>query len=211
MKLNSIFTSGAVLPAGKPLRIFGEGEGKGIITFAGVTKEVLSEEGFFLAEFPPMQYGGPYTISLSSKEECVTLNDIYIGEVYLFAGQSNMEFVLKSSNTKKEDYKENPKLRLFCVPLEFTGTERWQEAKFGVIEDFSALGYLTGNKIATDKDVHVGIIACAMGASSIRSWLPVGTLERIGVDISPEKLHADHFGNYGARNHEGYLYAKKAI
>ena len=97
MKLNNIFTSGAVFPAGKTIRIFGTGKGECEIEFADVKKSVKSEDDIWCAEFPAMEYGGPYTLNFTSGGERVTLNDIYIGEVYLFGGQSNIAFMLKAS------------------------------------------------------------------------------------------------------------------
>lgn len=35
--------------------------------------------------------GGPYTVTLSDAEESITFHDIYVGDLWLLAGQSNME------------------------------------------------------------------------------------------------------------------------
>lgn len=209
MKLSPMFTSGAVLPANKPIKIFGVGKGACTVEFANIRKEIVSENDTWCTEFPAMEYGGPYTLVFENEEERVILNDIYVGEVYLCFGQSNMAFMLKSSNTKKEYYRENEKLRLFAVTLDGDGEESWKTARFGVIESYSALGYLIGDEISRSKNIHVGIIACTMGASSIRSWLPKGVLQKLNIEVAPEKLHADHRGEYGAWNGEGYLYERK--
>ena len=208
MKLSSIFTSNAVLPAKKPIRIFGEGNGKCEIEFAGIKKVIVSNEETWCAEFPAMEYGGPYTITFKTEDSLVCLDEIYIGEVYLFAGQSNIAFMLSSSNTPKEKYEENEKLSLFKIPNDLSLEVSWQKARLGTIEEFSALGYLTGNEISKSNDVHVGIIQCAHGASVIDSWLPYGTLDRLGISFKEEEMHYDRFGEYGAWNGEGYLYNK---
>lgn len=54
-----------------------------------------------------MPYSGPYTLTVSFETETVVLEDIYVGEVYLFAGQSNMEWKLRQTVTPDE-------LRRFC-------------------------------------------------------------------------------------------------
>lgn len=208
MKLSPMFTSGAVLPANKPIRIFGTGEGTCEIEFAGIKKKIVSEKECWCVEFPAMQYGGPYTLSLQNDGECATLNDIHIGEVYLFGGQSNIAFMLKSSNTKKEEYEELDNLRLFNLSADVCNLS-WKKAQLGVIEDFSALGYLVGRAIAKEKGIAIGIITCSQGASVIDSWLPAGTLERLGISFKKEEMHRDRFGEYGAWNGEGYLYNKK--
>ena len=144
MRLNNIFTSGAVFPKGKTIRIFGTGKGECEIEFAGIKKSLKSEDDVWCAEFPPMQYGGPYTLIFTSDGERVELNDIYIGEVYLFGGQSNIAFMLKASNTPVEDYEEIEGLRLFKCQNDPSLDECWQSARLGVIEEFSALGYHVG-------------------------------------------------------------------
>lgn len=56
MRLAEIFTSDMVLVAGKPIRIFGEGEGRAAVTLAGVTKEIVSCAAFWCVEFAPMAW-----------------------------------------------------------------------------------------------------------------------------------------------------------
>ena len=52
---------------------------------------------------------------VSDKNESVTLNNVYIGEVYLCSGQSNMQFKLCESTYPKEEYVSNKNLRLFST------------------------------------------------------------------------------------------------
>ena len=111
MELSSIFTSNAVFPANNPIRIFGVGSGKCEIEFAGIKKKAESSEETWCVEFPAMEYGGPYTLEVVLNGEKITLSDIYIGEVYLFAGQSNMQFKLKMSNTPEEMYVSDNRIR----------------------------------------------------------------------------------------------------
>ena len=90
MKLNQIFTSHMVFASGLPIRIYGTGAGEAEIVFAGETRRVISHENEWLVELPPMAYGVPYELVFASAGETVVLEDIYVGEVYVFARQSNM-------------------------------------------------------------------------------------------------------------------------
>ena len=100
MKLATLFSAGAVLQRGKTIPVWGEsapdcviiGELGGNITF-GAT----SSSGRFRLYFPPMDAGGPYTIKVTNRDtgEELEIGDIYVGEVWLASGQSNMEFPLK--------------------------------------------------------------------------------------------------------------------
>lgn len=209
MKLGEVFFSGMVLAAKRVIRIFGSGEGCARIVFGGVEKNVTSEGDTWCAEFPAMEYGGPYTLSFETESETVSLSDIYIGEVYLFSGQSNMGMLLRETNTDASFYEDIPSLRYLGVPLAPEGM-RWQMATREKVGDWSALGYLVGRAIAKEKRVHVWIILAAVGASVIESWMPAGALRRIGIDISVEEKFLDHtHETYGAWNGDGYLYEKK--
>ena len=206
MKLSAIFSDGAVFSANRPIRVFGDGDGKGKVTFADNTKEVISDGGRWCVEFDAMEYGGPYELTLEADGDKQTVSDVYIGEVYLFSGQSNMAFHLGATNTDKKYYEENENLRLLTVFRTQDG-ECWKKAENGVFESFSALGYLVGNEISKKKNIKVGVIACAVGASVIESWMPEGTLEKIGINIPAEEKHLDHTDpEYGVWNHDADLY-----
>ena len=99
MKISDIFTSNMVLPAGKEIRIFGEGEGNVTVTLCGNTAKGVCSDGKWEAVLPPMTYGGPYEMRIELDGEAVTHENVYIGKVYIFAGQSNMQFKLHESAT----------------------------------------------------------------------------------------------------------------
>lgn len=209
MNLDKIFSSHMVFAANKPIRIYGEGEGKIKITFADVEIKTTAENGRWFAEFEPMNYGGPYELRVSCGDEEAILTDIYIGEVYLCAGQSNIEFKLKESNTPEELYKSNNMLRYFSVDKindsdYFKASDGWVLSDKETVKEWSAIGYLTGLEICEKKGVAVGIICCNQGASAIESWVPAGTFEKMGIDISND-LKSDSHTCYEWNKH-GALY-----
>ncbi len=209
MKLSELFSSGMVLAANKPIRIFGTGEGSAAIGFGGTEKSVVSRGGAWSVELPPMEYGGPYSLTFKTESETVVLEDIYIGEVYLFSGQSNMGMRLWQTNTDKALYEDLPSLRYLSVPL-LPEQMKWEAASRETVGEWSALGYLVGRAIAKEKKIHVGIVLCAVGASVIESWMPEGALRNIGIDIPVEEKFLDHtHETYGAWNGDGYLYKNK--
>lgn len=212
MSLNSIFKSHMVFAVGKPIRIYGEGSGNIEISFASYTKQIEPIDGKWFVEFPPMEYGGPYQIIAVSENESVIIEDIYIGDVYLFAGQSNMQFKLHESSAPSSVYKSNEKLRLFSTDrLEageyYTSVDGWVKSEKDTVGNWSAIAYLSGSEIVTRKDIAVGIITCYQGASIIESWVPKGTFEKANINLPLEKKHIDHvhaeFQNW---NVDGKLY-----
>ena len=212
MQADPIFTSRMVFSAGQPIRVYGTGEGTAEITFAGETRTAIAAQGVWEVEFPPMAYGGPYVLTMKLPYGEEILEDIYVGEVYLMAGQSNMQFKLKESNAPKELYRKNPYLRMFSTDrLEksdrFTPADGWVTAEEDSVRDWSALGYLAGDLISRRKHIAVGIITCYQGASVIESWLPKGILAEHGIALSPKVLHGDHFYHeFSLWNGEGVLH-----
>lgn len=213
MKFSSIFTDHAVLAAHRPIRIFGEGNGNIAVTLAGTTAKTVAENGHWCVELPAMEYGGPYELTLQGENETLTLSDIYIGEVYLFAGQSNMQFKLYESNTPSEEYKNLDLLRYACLQNpemenDVNFDSSWAVSRTDNVANWSAIAYLAAREIALRKGIAVGAICCAQGASVIESWVPRGTFEQNGIVIAPEHKLADHFFEQYSWNSDGLLYEK---
>lgn len=209
MRLGDVFTSGMVLAARRPIRIFGYGSGEASVSFNGIQRTVRSEAEDWCVEFPAMEYGGPYELSFVTGDATVVLRDVYVGEVYLFAGQSNMSFPLVESSSDASVYEDNDKLRYLWVSPLPDGIA-WCRARRDGVGHWSALGYLAGREIVRDRGVHVGIIGCATGASVIESWMPAGALERIGISIPMNLKNGNHYDErYAGWNFDGALYQSK--
>lgn len=215
MKLNPIFRDHMVFAAHLPIRIYGEGKGAISIRFAHQETAFVSQAETWFTELAPMSYGGPYTLTVTFEKETVVLEDIYVGEVYLFAGQSNMEWKLHQTVTPEKLWESNHRLRLFCAPRMEEGKERftpadgWVTAEKDSIGDWSAIAYLAGNAISKEKNIAVGVICAYQGASIIESWVPKGTYENADVSIANALKVNPHL--YSEPNHpwneHGKLYA----
>ena len=100
MKLGSIFSDGAVLQSGQPIRLWGETSPCVLVQaeIAGKTAYAKSSSsGDFMLHLPPLEAGGPFDLTVSVPElegEILTLHDILVGEVWLCSGQSNMTYCL---------------------------------------------------------------------------------------------------------------------
>ena len=212
LKLNSIFCDNMVFAANKPIRVYGQGEGEITVAFNGKTTTVKAKSGKWLAEFEPMNYGGPYILEVSQEQEKIVLNNVYIGEVYLCSGQSNMQFKLGESTYPKEEYASNKNLRLFSTERmldneHFKPKDGWVICEKETAEHWSALGYHIGQQIVKKRGVAVGIIACYQGASCIESWVPKGELEKRNACVKKELRHPDHYWvNFQKFNGDGALY-----
>ncbi len=181
IKLASVFCDDMIMQAGKPVRVFGTGQGNVKITLDGETKTALAS-GKWMVEFPQKPYGGPYTITVTTDDKTQTIKNVYFGDVYLLGGQSNMQIKLHETNYPKEKFQANKNVRLFTIDR--IEDEEYYHAKDGWVEltknsapYFSALGYHVAQALATNER-KIGLIACYQGASVIQTWLPKEVAER---------------------------------
>jgi sialate O-acetylesterase len=151
IKLPKILSDGMVLQRNKPIPFWGKAKpGARIsVTFAGKTKSVTANnEGNWQVDFPAMEAGGPYTLEINN----ILVQDILIGEVWLFSGQSNVELPISRvaikypeiattySNTQIREFRTTTHYD-FKGPLEDVHQGRWKIATREEIQSFSALGF----------------------------------------------------------------------
>lgn len=202
-----------VFPKGKEIRFYGTGKGNVKITFDGEEKSLASESEEWEICFSPRDFGGPFNAVIAFDDQTIELQNIYVGLVFLMAGQSNMQFKLKDSTEKS--YKSNPSVRLFSTDRihdtdHFHARDGWVLCDEKTAGEWSAISYYVGNNVAEKLNVAVGLISCHQGASVIESWLPKGILEKHGITVPDEAKNIDHFHeNYKTWNQpDGTLYDK---
>ena len=127
MKLNAIFTSHMVFAANKKIRIYGEGDGVAEIFFADHYARVESNNGKWFAELPKMSYGGPFELKFIADGKEILLEDIYVGEVYLLSGQSNIQFKIRESRFPIEQCEACLRHRVYAKGRAFYPQRRLDE------------------------------------------------------------------------------------
>lgn len=180
-----------VFQRGRELRVFGSLEGakgnsvtsrlkdKETVISEGKTSSV-NDDGLFLCVMPPAPAGGPYTLEVSSSEEgadaTVLVREVYVGEVWLAGGQSNMEYPLGRTEGAKAVVSSCPDTRIhFCNAAE----PKWSVINKDTCYDMSGVAYYFALKLQEYiKDVHIGIIGCYLGGTSASCWQPVSSLEK---------------------------------
>lgn len=211
MRLNGIFKDNMVFQQGREIRVFGvvdviEGNsvdvciknGSEVLT-QGSTHEIY-DDGFFFVVMPELDYGGPYTLEVranaDSADAQVTINEVYIGEVWIAGGQSNMEYPLGRSEFASRVVTGCPETNLhyYFVPVadryddaqrEAEINSKWVRINKDTCYDMSAVAFYFARRIeeylAQNKpevsEVHVGIIGCFWGGTSIACWQSVESLE----------------------------------
>jgi sialate O-acetylesterase len=212
MKLNCLFNDNMVLQARKPIRIFGTGEGVAEISFCGHRCTARAEDGKWLAELPPMEYGGPYTMEVALNGKMRTLHNIMVGEVILCAGQSNIQFELHEDASADSARQDNPLLRLYTMDRPEAGAslsarDGWCVCTKDSTDHWSALCYHLGMIAAKNLKAAVGVVSCCQGASVIQSWIHERITSRPEFYLPDRQKHPDHFlPQFAAWNREGLLY-----
>lgn len=128
-------------------------------------------------------------------DEELRLSDVLVGEVWLFSGQSNMEFPL-SKDDERDAFAAlpvNPSIRFFHIPRTLAEKPArdvnagWRVVDTATEETLaaSALALWFGQKLASERGVPVGLIMSSWGGTPARAWTPEGVfsadpqLERI--------------------------------
>lgn len=194
LTLASVFSDSMVLQRDKPLRFSGTApEGAEVlVSFAGAEASARAQsgsgrEGVWEVEFPPMEAGGPYKLTVRSGEESVTASDILVGEVWIAAGQSNMELPLDLVTDWPGDalsWERDGFIREFTGPVmpEFHHPRRnipggrWRRDDGDDFPSFSALGWYFARELRAALGVPVGILMVAVGGSPAESWVDRDTL-----------------------------------
>lgn len=188
--LDSIFTDHMVLQRNKPIRIYGTEYNKDVVdVFLGNQKRsVKVSNGKWIAEFEPLSQGGPFEIKIDNGLSVEKIQDVVIGDVFLAAGQSNMEFLLKNTDYYHVELESSiPEFRYFYVnPVEYTkGKEEfpkfekseWQISSAETIGEISAIAYYFAKQITRHSTVPVGIVGCHKGGTSASCWIDEMTIQ----------------------------------
>ncbi len=211
IKLAEIFTDGMILQANKPIRIFGEGEGRFEVEFLGQCVSAESQNGHFLVELAPVPYGVDYTLTVKHEGETLTLRDVCVGEVFLCGGQSNMQFYVQNAKNQPTEA-DDPYLRTFVgwrkeASPDFKPTDGWQAARQETIGLWSAVGYFLGAEARRAGIPAVGIVNCSQGASIIQTWIDEKRYIGSPLELPVELMHPDaSYERYDTWNHPGILY-----
>ena len=192
LTLAPILSDHAVFARGKEIRVFGRAKGRVKAFFLGMEQET-DAAGEFVLCFPPQNAGGPYEMTVETEDESVTLSDLWIGEVFLFAGQSNMQFKLREAAHGEEDLINDSRIRAFHVrQLEGDDAfdERWTVMTKENSPNWSAIASFVSRLWEKEKDVPVGALCLYQGAAVIQTFLSPAALSRFA--FRPGEMHPDH-------------------
>lgn len=189
-----IFQNGLVIQQNMPVPVWGSATaGDSItVTLNGVSASGLADTaGKWEVVMAAAAAGGPYTMTVVAKSgSSKTFSNVYIGDVWLAAGQSNMEYLLSadvngSSAIANANYQD---IRQFKIPKglskevsdELPGGS-WTAATSTTVGNFSAVAYYFAQAIKPHINVPIGIINASYGGARIEAYM---SEEVLGFDES---------------------------
>ena len=187
LKLNAVFSDGMVFQRGREITVWGTCDGGGVtVSLRGETVSAEVKDGRWTAVLPPMAAAESVELTVSAGNERIVVKDAAIGEVWIAAGQSNMELDMSYDAESESASDSDPLFRFFDVPRKaYEGMESdvdlsafgfWRKLGGEDTKYFSAAGYYFGRKLRGNMNVPVGIVGCNCGGTSASCWVPEDVL-----------------------------------
>jgi sialate O-acetylesterase len=189
-----IFTDFAVIQRDRPVAVWGRGQPGARIEAGlggGTADTVVDRRGNWRLDLAALPAREDIDLVVgSSTGERIALHHLTAGDVWLCAGQSNMEFPLRSASNAETELAQSGDdlLRLLLVPrqrshveaTDFSQAVRWQPSEPQSATDFSAACYFMGRELRRKSHVPIGLISMAWGGSRIEDWLSAARLGKVG-------------------------------
>ena len=194
VKPSSLFTDHMVLQRGIEIPVWGSanaGEAVSVKLNKATVTTTADASGHWMVRLPKQKAGGPYIVEIKGSNS-VAINDVYIGDVWLCSGQSNMDMTVAKEdrywcgvqNEAKEVAEANyPEIRVFDVDFtpfnapQANAVGKWEICSPATVGHFSAVAYFFAREIYTRYHIPIGLITSAYGASTAETWISKEALE----------------------------------
>ena len=207
-RLAHVFQDQMVLQRGVPVPIWGWAEpGTDVtVTVAGQRHEtVTGEDGYWRVDLKPLTVSSEgLTLTASAGDQHLEFDDILVGEVWLCAGQSNMDWLLSKvlqhypQLAKRLGTTDLPRMRFIryrqyasTEPLKdmepgVHGSAAWKPVTAETARVSMALPFFFGRELHQELDVPVGLIQVAEGGTSQTAWSPRAVIDQVVAETGSE-------------------------
>jgi sialate O-acetylesterase len=153
------------------------------------------------------------SLEIEAGTASLTIEPVLVGDLWLCAGQSNMNFLMRPYLPWSEGVLDwqaavaaagDPLLTVFTVIPEADwqpgaqvhGT--WRPDSPTLAEYFSAVPYLLGRELRLAENVPIGVVVAALGGTSIQSWMHIDALQQLAAAQPDIALHTARRDQYAA-------------
>ena len=212
LSLPAFFSDNMVLQRDATVQFWGTAANNSEVSVGtpwGVHKTNVDDFGKWKIGFSTPNESPSFSIDVCDSRNCIAINNIVLGEVWLASGQSNMEMPLKGwpptepivNSANEIAQAGNYDLRFFSVnralsnlPLDdVRGT--WLLSDSINAPDFSATAFFFAKELFQELNVPIGIIDSSWGGTPVESWTGINTLR--ATQLYDEKLA--NFSDFDAR------------
>ena len=189
VRLPRLVSDGLVLQREKPVTLWGwADEGEQVsVSLGQQTLTTKAVNGRWQLVFKPLKTGPAFQIHIKGKNE-LTINKVLAGDVWVAAGQSNMELPINRVLTRYPDIIQTtnlPDIREFAVPIayNFKGPQddyakgQWKTATPENLGGFSAVGFFFARDLYQKYHVPIGLIMLPVGGSPLEAWVSEDVLQ----------------------------------
>ncbi|HPF37949.1 MAG TPA: sialate O-acetylesterase [Phycisphaerae bacterium] len=191
LRTPSIISDHMVLQQGAPTTLWGWAAPNATVEVRFDDHRVSAQanaDGAWRATLPPLPTNAtPATLTISSGDEEILVNDVLVGEVWLCSGQSNMEWRVRDSDNGEEEVRSAdwPLIRHIAAPRRTASTPEsdidahWEVCTPEKAGDFTAVGYFFGRRLHTELKAPIGLVHCSWGGTRIEPWTPLEGFEQV--------------------------------
>ena len=182
-----MFQDHMIIQREKPVTFWGSctpGQTVSVSVQGQTVSGTADENGCWRVKTAPMKTSFSETVRICTDDaECV-LSDVQVGDVYLAAGQSNMEFFMRYDADLQNELKvcTDDSLRFFDYPeVSYLGQIDeadygknfgfWRKASAENLEWFSAVSYYFAKDLRKKYNIPVGILGCNWGGTPACAWM----------------------------------------
>src|SRR6185369_16593968 len=195
VRLPDVIASSMVLQHKQTVPIWGWADPGETVTvsFAGQKKTTVADaSGKWRVDLGKLSANATSQSMTIAGKNTIELKDILVGEVWLVAGQSNMQRLLRetANGDAVQAAANHPDIRLFNVRREvgFKKTGKpiaeWAACTPQSVAEFSAAGYYFAVELQKELKVPIGMINSSWGGSQAEAWTPVAYLNA-SPDLKP--------------------------
>ncbi len=167
------------------------------VTVQGQTQRCRSgEDGAWCVTIGPLSASFSETLRITDGSETLTFSDVQVGDVYLAAGQSNMEFYMRydADFAAEKEVCRNENIRFFDYPeVSYPGQLEeadygtnfglWRKAEPEQLQWFSAPAYYFAKTIQARYGIPVGIVGCNWGGTPACAWMSEDSIREGGGEV----------------------------